>query len=56
LGILTLLNQVPIDLALAHQAVAIAVLTLAVLQAERLAAPRPETERQKLALPAGQPG
>ncbi len=56
LGILTLLNQVPIDLALAHQAVAIAVLTLAVLQAERLAAPRPETERQKMALPAGQPG
>src|ERR1700684_75783 len=56
LGILTLLNQVPIDLALAHQAVAIAVLTLAVLQAERLAAPRSETERQKLVLPAGQPG
>jgi cytochrome c oxidase assembly protein subunit 15 len=56
LGILTLLNQVPIDLALAHQAVAIAVLTLAVLQTERMAAPRPETERQKLALPAGQPG
>jgi heme a synthase len=38
LGILTLLNQVPIPLALSHQAVAIAVLTLAVLQAERLAA------------------
>ena len=38
LGILTLLNQVPIDLALAHQAVAIVVLTLAVLQVERLAA------------------
>ena len=38
LGILTLLNQVPIDLALSHQAVAIAVLTLAVMQAERLAA------------------
>jgi heme a synthase len=56
LGILTLLNQVPIDLALAHQAVAIAVLTLAVVQAERLAAPRAVTERQKLALPAGQPG
>src|SRR5216684_2766756 len=37
LGILTLLNQVPIDLALTHQAVAIAVLTLAVFQAERLA-------------------
>src|ERR1700683_2110829 len=34
LGILTLLNQVPIDLALTHQAVAIAVLTLAVFQAE----------------------
>jgi cytochrome c oxidase assembly protein subunit 15 len=36
LGILTLLYQVPIALGLAHQAVAIAVLTLAVLQAERL--------------------
>jgi cytochrome c oxidase assembly protein subunit 15 len=32
LGILTLLHQVPIDLALTHQAVAIVVLTLAVLQ------------------------
>jgi heme a synthase len=38
LGILTLLNQVPIALALTHQAVAIVVLTLAVMQAERLAA------------------
>jgi cytochrome c oxidase assembly protein subunit 15 len=56
LGILTLLKQVPIDLALAHQAVAIAVLTLAVLQTERLAAPRSETERQKLVLPAGRRG
>ena len=37
LGILTLLYQVPILLALAHQAGAIVVLTLAVLQAERLA-------------------
>jgi cytochrome c oxidase assembly protein subunit 15 len=37
LGILTLVNQVPLALALSHQAVAIAVLTLAVLQAERLA-------------------
>jgi cytochrome c oxidase assembly protein subunit 15 len=44
LGILTLLNEVPIDLALAHQAVAIAVLTLAVLQAERLAARQPAQE------------
>jgi cytochrome c oxidase assembly protein subunit 15 len=44
LGILTLLNQVPILLALAHQAVAIVVLTLAIFQAERLAA-RPRTSR-----------
>ena len=38
LGILTLLRQVPIDLALTHQAVAIVVLTFAVVQVERLAA------------------
>jgi cytochrome c oxidase assembly protein subunit 15 len=56
LGILTLLNQVPMDLALAHQAVAIAVLTLAVLQAERLAARRPETARQPLAQAVSQAG
>ena len=56
LGILTLLNQVPIDLALAHQAVAIVVLTLAVLQTERLVARRVEHDRQKLVLPLGQPG
>jgi heme a synthase len=37
LGILTLLNQVPIVLALSHQTAAIVVLTLAVIQAERLA-------------------
>jgi len=55
LGILTLLNQVPIDLALAHQAVAIVVLTLAVLQVERLAA-RHSVEAQPRAVPAGQPG
>jgi cytochrome c oxidase assembly protein subunit 15 len=36
LGILTLLHQVPIDLALAHQGVAIIVLTLAILQVERM--------------------
>ncbi len=35
LGILTLLGGVPIDLALAHQAGAVAVLTLVLLQAER---------------------
>ena len=56
LGILTLLNQVPMDLALSHQAVAIAVLTLAVLQAERLAAWRPETAPQELGLPVTQTG
>ena len=56
LGILTLLNQVPIDLALAHQAVAIVVLTLAILQAERLAVRRTEADRSKLALPVEQPG
>ena len=48
LGILTLLNQVPIDLALAHQAVAIVVLTLAVLQAERLARAAAEALPQEL--------
>lgn len=56
LGILTLLHQVPIDLALAHQAVAIVVLTLAVLQTERLAAGRTQQSQQKLGLPLGQPG
>jgi len=56
LGVLTLLNQVPIGLALAHQAVAIAVLTLAVLQAERLATRLPASAQQKLVLPATQIG
>lgn len=55
LGILTLLHQVPIDLALTHQAVAIVVLTLAVLQAERLAARRTARDEPKL-VPLGQPG
>ena len=56
LGILTLLHQVPIDLALMHQAVAIVVLTLAVLQTDRLVARRVGQDRQKLAVPVGQPG
>jgi heme a synthase len=56
LGILTLLNQVPIDLALTHQAVAIVVLTLAVVQAERLAARQPDAQPRELVLPLGQPG
>src|SRR4051812_46245480 len=54
LGILTLLNEVPIDLALAHQAVAIAVLTLAVFQAERLAARQSQPGQQKLVQPLTQ--
>jgi len=53
LGILTLLNQVPIALALSHQAVAIAVLTLAVMQVERLAPRHAEAASPKLAAQAG---
>ena len=56
LGIFTLLREVPIDLALAHQAVAIMVLTLAILQTERLVARRAAQGQQKLVLPVGQPG
>jgi cytochrome c oxidase assembly protein subunit 15 len=52
LGIVTLLNQVPTALGLAHQALAIAVLTLAVLQAERLAARQPQSERIDVRLAA----
>src|SRR5262249_10298357 len=55
LGILTLLNQVPIGLALAHQTVAIVVLTLAVMQAERLAS-RQSAEARPRAIPVGQAG
>jgi heme a synthase len=55
LGILTLLNQVPIPLALAHQAVAILVLTLAVCQAERLVA-RPQRAPRNLVRPLAQTG
>ena len=54
LGILTLLNQVPLGLALAHQAMAIAVLTLAVTQAERLATRQRETAPRGLAAQLGQ--
>jgi cytochrome c oxidase assembly protein subunit 15 len=53
LGIQTLLHQVPILLGLAHQAMAIVVLTLAILQAERLAARQPE-QLQQLGLPLRQ--
>ncbi len=54
LGILTLLNQVPILLALSHQAVAIGVLTLAVLQAERLAARPAQIAARAIASPVTQ--
>jgi cytochrome c oxidase assembly protein subunit 15 len=48
LGIQTLLHQVPILLGLAHQAMAIVVLTLAILQAERLRARQPAQAQQQL--------
>ena len=54
LGILTLLNQVPMDLALTHQAVAIIVLTLVVFQAERLTRVRRETVAQGIGQPVTQ--
>jgi heme a synthase len=56
LGILTLLHQVPVDLALAHQAVAIVVLTLVILQVDHLVARRARENRQELNVPLGQPG
>jgi heme a synthase len=56
LGIATLLYQVPILLALAHQAVAILVLVLAVSQAERLASRPVEKQRRELGEAVGQPG
>ena len=49
LGILTLLNQVPIDLALSHQAVAIVVLTLAVFQVARMGQPQQLPQGLRLA-------
>jgi len=49
LGVLTLLNQVPIDLALSHQAVAILVLTLAVVQVDRLSPRRAQSVPEQLA-------
>jgi heme a synthase len=49
LGILTLLNQVPIDLALSHQAVAIVVLTIAIVNVERLSLRRVGAVAEQLA-------
>jgi len=54
LGILTLLQQVPIPLGLAHQAVAIVVLTLALLQTERLHGSQRDPHALKLGNPLGQ--
>jgi cytochrome c oxidase assembly protein subunit 15 len=56
LGILTLLHEVPIGLALAHQAMGIVILTLAVLQVERLTARRPMLSLRAEPMPVGQPG
>ncbi|MEH6950277.1 COX15/CtaA family protein [Nitrobacter sp. NHB1] len=53
LGILTLLHQVPIQLGLVHQGVAVLVLTLAVVQAERLMVGNTALERQRLRVAAG---
>jgi heme a synthase len=56
LGILTLLHMVPIGLALAHQGVAIVVLTFALLQRERLGNRQADLERAGLGIAMGQPG
>ena len=56
LGVLTLLGQAPVDLALAHQAVAILVLTLAVVQVECISPRQPAADRPRAAVPVGQPG
>jgi cytochrome c oxidase assembly protein subunit 15 len=53
LGILTLLYQVPIALALAHQGMAIVALTIAVLHAQRLSF---KPARVSAAMPAAQAG
>lgn len=53
LGIVTLLHQVPIPLGIAHQAVAIVVLTLALFQAERFGAHRHQLRDDKLAVALG---
>jgi heme a synthase len=53
LGILTLLQQVPIGLALAHQGMALIVLTIAVAHAERLTALRSPGSRAAEAVPHG---
>lgn len=53
IGIMTLLYEVPIDMGIAHQANAIVVLTLALLQVERLGSSLPSTTPAKFGLAAG---
>jgi cytochrome c oxidase assembly protein subunit 15 len=55
-GVLTLLNQVPIDLGLAHQAIAIVVLTIALVHVERLGGALPDKTPAKLRLVPGNGG
>jgi cytochrome c oxidase assembly protein subunit 15 len=52
IGIFTLLHMTPLTLALLHQGMAIIVLTIAVLHAERLTARRAGIQGASLALPA----
>jgi heme a synthase len=52
LGIVTLLEQAPLALALLHQAMAIVVLTIAVLHAQRLARPAPARAIERVAADA----
>jgi heme a synthase len=56
LGVLTLLNQAPIALALSHQAAAIVVLTLAAVQAERLSERHVGLASPDIGRVVGQPG
>ncbi|WP_024575247.1 MULTISPECIES: COX15/CtaA family protein [unclassified Afipia] len=56
IGILTLLNQVPIDLGLAHQAVAIVILTMTLFHVERLGRTLPDRTPAKLRLVVGEGG
>ena len=56
IGILTLLNQVPIDLGLAHQAVAIVILTMTLFHVERLGRALPDRTPAKLRLVVGEGG
>ena len=55
IGILALINQVPIDLGLAHQANAILVLTMALFQVERMDASRRPQSRANLRLVVSRP-